>query len=81
MKFTEFNIRGKTDNGSNFIKAFRVYGELNENNNTETVEGSRSSHMGEIESDVDDEEEGENSESVEFVEAGTMLDLCWCFVP
>ncbi|GAA6093660.1 uncharacterized protein LOC119262030 [Tachysurus ichikawai] len=39
---TEFNIREKivrstTDNGSNFLKAFRVYGQTDENNNPEPV--------------------------------------------
>ncbi|KAL1256551.1 hypothetical protein QQF64_012096 [Cirrhinus molitorella] len=43
--------------------AFRVYGQLDENNNPETVGGARPSQMRERESeDYDDDEEGENIE-------------------
>lgn len=45
---TEYNICDKivhtiTDNGSNFIKAFRVYGELDDNNNQIPLEEARPS--------------------------------------
>lgn len=75
---TEYNISDKimrttTDNGSNFIKAFRIYGELDENNSQEPLEETRPSETAETESSQE-EEEGENIEDLEFVEAGTMLD-------
>lgn len=48
---------------------------MDENNNSETVDGARPSQMGERESDDDhDNDEGENVEDVEFVEAGMLLD-------
>ncbi len=73
----EYDIREKiicttTDNGSNFIKAFRIYGELDENNNQDALQGARAS-TGEGESD-EEEEEGGDITGVEFVEAGTILD-------
>ncbi|XP_030577209.1 uncharacterized protein LOC115774195 [Archocentrus centrarchus] len=75
---TEYNIREKivrttTDNGSNFIKAFRIYGEVDENNNPGQLQGISSTETGERESG-EEEEESENTVDVEFVEAGTMLD-------
>lgn len=63
--------RLSTDNDSNFIKAFRVYRELDENNNEEPLEEARLSETAERENS---EEEGENVVDLEFVEAGTMLD-------
>lgn len=74
----EYNIRDKivrttTDNGSNFIKAFRVYGQLDENNNEKPLEGARPSETVEGENS-EEEEEGENVVDLEFVEAGTILD-------
>lgn len=72
---TEFNIREKivrttTDNGSNFMKAFRVHGQNDENNNPEPVrEGD-----GEEDDGGQNDEEEENVQGVEFVDAGAMLE-------
>lgn len=73
---TEFNIREivrtTTDNGSNFLKAFRVYGQTDENNNPE--------HVGEGDGEEDDlgqnddYNEEESIEGVEFVDAGALLE-------
>jgi hypothetical protein len=73
---TEFNIREKivrttTDNGLNFLKAFRVYGQTDENNNPEPVgEGDGEEDDG---GQNDDSNEEESIEGVEFVDAGALL--------
>lgn len=64
---TEFDIREKivrttTDNGSNFLKAFRVFGQTDENKEGEDGDGGRD------ENDDSDEEEND------FVDAGALLD-------
>lgn len=74
---TEYNIREKivrttTDYGSNFIKAFRVYGK-EENNNTGAIQGVELGETGGGDSSEEEEEE-EGNVPVEFVEAGTLLD-------
>lgn len=74
---TENNIRDKivrttTHNGSNFIKAFRVYGELDENNQI-PLEEARQSDSAEREGSEGEQEE-ENSDHLEFVEAGALLE-------
>uniref|UniRef100_A0AAR2JSL0 HAT C-terminal dimerisation domain-containing protein n=1 Tax=Pygocentrus nattereri TaxID=42514 RepID=A0AAR2JSL0_PYGNA len=73
---TEFNIREivrtTTDNGSNFLKAFRIYGQTDENNNPEPVGESDGEEDDGGQNDDDDEEE--SVEGVEFVDAGALLD-------
>jgi KRAB domain-containing zinc finger protein len=72
---TEFNIRDKitrttTDNGSNFLKAFRLYGQTNENINNPAPTAA----SGEEDDDGGEDENNEDQDSVEFVEAGAILD-------
>lgn len=75
---TEFNIREKivrttTDNGSNFLKDFRVYGQTDKNNNPEPVgEDDGEEDDGGQNDDYDEEEE--SVEGIEFVDAGALLD-------
>lgn len=69
----EYQIRDKivkttTDNGSNFLKAFRIYGEQDENNVTYTEELSNSG-------EGDEEEIQEEEEVVNFQEVASVLDV------
>ncbi|XP_030288346.1 uncharacterized protein LOC115590972 [Sparus aurata] len=67
---TEFNIRDKivrttTDSGSNFVKAFRVYGVTEDENNNAEPLGAEPDQSGEEDSEED---------MVESVEAGPLLE-------
>lgn len=69
----EYQIRDKivrttTDNGSNFLKAFRIYGDQDENNNMTYPEELNNSGEG-------DEEEIQEEEEVNFQEVASVLDV------
>ncbi|KAG1952333.1 zinc finger BED domain-containing protein [Pimephales promelas] len=72
----EYQIRDKivrttTDNGSNFLKAFRVYGDQDENNNATYTEELSNSGDG----DDDEEEIQEEEEVVNYQEVASVLDI------
>ncbi|RXN31333.1 transposase [Labeo rohita] len=62
-------VRTTTDNGSNFIKAFRVFGQQDENNNEELVaEGTIKEEVGE------DCDASDGEEEVEFMDVEAILE-------
>uniref|UniRef100_A0A3Q3KEC4 BED-type domain-containing protein n=1 Tax=Monopterus albus TaxID=43700 RepID=A0A3Q3KEC4_MONAL len=76
---TEFNVREKivrttTDNGSNFLKAFRVYGQMDEKNDNPASVGEGDGEEDDGGQNDDYDEEEESVEGVEFVDAGALLD-------
>ena len=74
---TQFEIREKivrttTDNGSNFLKAFRVYGD--ENNNTSVAEAATATPSEEDDDDNDPQDEEEESVETDYIEVASILD-------
>ncbi len=62
-------VRTTTDNGSNFVKAFRVFGQQDENNNEELVaEGTIEEEVGE------DCDASDGEEEVEFMDVEAILE-------
>ncbi|KAL6471739.1 hypothetical protein MHYP_G00203890 [Metynnis hypsauchen] len=62
-------VRITTDNGSNFLKAFRIYGEHGENNNSASDEAENAlDEMGDEDEDVDGVE-------VDFVDVTAVVDV------
>lgn len=79
MTFTEYNIRDKiarttSDNGINYLKAFRVHRELDENNNHRLqLEEARPHESAEKEKSEEKEDE-EKTDDLKFVEAATLVE-------
>ncbi len=61
-------VRTTTDNGSNFVKAFRVFGQQDENNNEELVAEGTIEEVGE------DCDASDGEEEVEFMDVEAILE-------